>query len=149
MRLSRKRRNRPSADAGSASVEFLAGSVLLLVPLVYLVLTLASLQGASFATEGAARAVAVLASRGGDPSAVSARMDRTVALALADFGVDASGAAVTVRCGIGKTCGPGDDVRVSVRVTVPLPLVPSGLPLAVPVEGTATLAAARFPSAAR
>jgi hypothetical protein len=144
MRRSRMRR----ADEGSAPVEFLAGSVLLLVPLVYLVLTLATVQAAAFATEGAARAVAVLASRGGDAPSVAARIDRTVALALADFGVDSAGAAVTVDCSASGTCRPGDEVSVTVRVTVPLPFVPDGLPLALPVQGAATLAVARFPGAA-
>ena len=42
-------------DAGNAVVEFLGISLILLIPLVYLVLTLAKVQGASYAVEGAAR----------------------------------------------------------------------------------------------
>lgn len=79
---------------------------------------------------------------------MAARIDRTVALALADFGVDSAGAAVTVDCSASGTCRPGDEVSVTVRVTVPLPFVPDGLPLALPVQGAATLAVARFPGAA-
>ncbi|BDZ44330.1 hypothetical protein [Naasia aerilata] len=88
----------------------------------------------------------MLVSRAGDPAAVSARAERTVELALADFSVDAADAAVSVDCRAGGGCRPGDEVTATVRVIVPLPFVPDGLPLSLPVEGTATLAVARFPS---
>ncbi len=130
-------------ESGSASVEFLAGSVLLLVPLAYLLLTLGALQSAAFATEGAARGAALVLSRGpGDPAAEQ-QAEQVIALALDDFGVR-EGADVEV------TCRPADDceeVSVLVRTSVPLPLVPDGLPVAVAVEGAATLPIARFESA--
>ena len=46
---------RSSSDAGNAVVEFLAVTVLFLVPIVYLVLVLGRLQAATFAAQGAAR----------------------------------------------------------------------------------------------
>jgi hypothetical protein len=42
-------------ESGNAIVEFLAVTVLLLVPLLYLVLVLARLQAATFAADSAAR----------------------------------------------------------------------------------------------
>ncbi|MCA1943576.1 MAG: pilus assembly protein, partial [Yonghaparkia sp.] len=45
-------------DRGSASLEFLVAGLLMLVPLVYLILTLGTIQSAALATEGAARQAA-------------------------------------------------------------------------------------------
>ena len=42
-------------ESGSASLEFITVGMLLLVPIVYLVLALSSLENASFGVEGAAR----------------------------------------------------------------------------------------------
>ena len=42
-------------DEGSASLEFITAGMILLLPLVYLVLVMAALQGGSLAVEGAAR----------------------------------------------------------------------------------------------
>ena len=44
-----------SDDAGNAIIEFLAVTVLLLIPILYLVLVLGRLQAATFAADGAAR----------------------------------------------------------------------------------------------
>ena len=62
-------RSRPWTDAGergSASLEFLTVGMILLVPLVYLVLALAAIQGGSLAVEGAARHAARVAVLTGD-----------------------------------------------------------------------------------
>ena len=48
-------RRAAASDDGSASLEFITVGVLLLVPLVYLVLVVSSLQAASLAVEGAAQ----------------------------------------------------------------------------------------------
>ena len=50
-RSSRPSTRRPTDDEGSASLEFLFGGVLLLVPVVYLVVVLAQLEAASFAAD--------------------------------------------------------------------------------------------------
>nr|WP_284287947.1 pilus assembly protein TadG-related protein [Angustibacter aerolatus] len=81
-------RSRPR-DAGSAVVEFAALAVLLLVPLVYVCVTLGRVQAATFAAQGAAseggRAY-VTADRADD---ASARAQAAAALAAADQGFDA------------------------------------------------------------
>ena len=46
------------AEDGSASLEFITAGMLLLLPLVYLVLTMAAIQAGAFAVEGAARQAA-------------------------------------------------------------------------------------------
>jgi hypothetical protein len=122
-------RSNPSREAGSAAVEVLVLGVLLLVPLVYLVLTLAALQGAAFAAEGAARQVArsiALAATDADGRRTA---DAAAAVALADWHVEPSATDVAVRC----TPDPGDcitargTVDVRVRVAAALPLLPPAL----------------------
>src|SRR5215218_3531411 len=128
-RIASPERGAAGAEDGSAALEFLVGSVLLLVPLVYLVLALAALQSAAFATEGAARGAALLVARAGDDPGVEARIGRTIETALADFGVPGNGASVVVACSPRPVCGESDgEVTVTVRVTVPLPLVPDSIP---------------------
>ncbi len=131
-------------EGGSAAVEFLAGAVLLLVPLAYLVLTLGALQAAAFATEGAARGAALVLARGAADDAVAEQAEQVIALTLEDFAVSQA-AEVDVSCRPAGECGrAGGDVTVLVRTSVPLPFVPDGVPLAVQEEGSATLPVARF-----
>ena len=83
-----RRRARPTGDEGSSVIEFLGLSLVLLVPLVYLVLTLGRLEAATFATEGAAREAArtYVAADGADEGAE--RAVAAVGIALRDQGFD-------------------------------------------------------------
>lgn len=111
-------------DEGSALVEFLALVVLLLIPILYLVLTLGRLQAASFAAEGAARDGARSAARAADQRVGQARADAVTRFAVRDQGFDPGSATTTVRCARG--CGvPEAPVTVEVRMTVSLPFVPA------------------------
>ncbi|HEY8589054.1 MAG TPA: hypothetical protein VIL55_05850 [Naasia sp.] len=140
MRLSR------TQDEGSASVEFLGAGVLLLVPLVYLMLCLAQLQGAAFAVEGASRSAALAAARAPDAVTGAARAEAAIAVALADFGVDAGTMHAAVACD--PDCGSvGALVRASVSVDVPLPFLPEVRVL--PIEATAVVPVPRFPPGER
>jgi len=143
-------RSRRSADLltgerGSASLEFLTVGMILLVPLVYLVLAVASIQAAALGVEGAARQaarVAVLRADGADAS-----VERAVAVVLADYGVDAGATSVDVTCSA-RCDQPGSRVIVHVRVTVPMPLVPEVLASSsigtVQLESSATHTVSRF-----
>jgi len=138
------------ADEGSAPLEFLSAGVLLLVPLVYLVLTLAALQSAAFATEGAAAAAVRVLSRS-DPATAeaSARAEEAARVALADFGIPADRAELELRCVPVADCREtGGVLTVIVRADVPLPLLPpwlgGALPLAVPVESAVAQPVTRF-----
>jgi hypothetical protein len=131
---------RTSPEQGSAAVEVLVLGVLLLVPLVYLILTVAALQGAAFAAEGAARqaarSIAIAATDGEGRQAA----DVAAAVALADWRVPQGAAGIEVRC----TPVPADcatargTVEVRVRIAAALPLLPPaldvGAPGAVPIE---------------
>lgn len=135
-------------ERGSASLEFLTVGMLLLVPIVYLVLALAAVQGGALAVEGAARQAARIAVQAGDLPSAEAAVDRAVRVTLADYGVDADAASVVIDCDSAACDAPGTRVRVSVEAQVRLPLVPEVLELglvgSVPVEASATQTVSRF-----
>lgn len=140
-------------EAGTASLEFITVGLILLLPVVYLVLTMSSIQGAAFAVEGAARQAVRVYVQSGSPAEATARAELAIRFALADAGLDALEPRVSVTC----SPHPGDclarlgTVTISVAVTVPMPLVPPMLQLEVPLgvllQATATEQVSRFWSA--
>lgn len=145
-------------DEGSAVVEFLGVALVLLVPLIYLVLTLGRLQAAAFAADGAAREAvrAVTSSGGADPSwatdlPAGARAVAAVGIALADQGITADAAgALDLSCAV-DCAAPGTGVAATIHVDVELPLVPgflrSAVPLRIPVSAHAEGHVERFAQA--
>lgn len=113
-------------ENGSASLEFVSVGMLLLVPLVYLILVLSSLQGASLAAEGAARQGARLFAQAPDEATGQARLHRAVVLGLDDFGFTEDDGRVEVRCAPQPTSclRRGGTVTVEIRIAVSLPFVP-------------------------
>ena len=117
--------NRASREDGSAVVEFLAGSVLLLVPIVYLVLTFASVQAARYAAESAARESGRIYSRAPSEQAARERSATATHLAFSDHGIEISPSdTLTVSCEQHPCLTPGAGVHILVHVDVPLPLIP-------------------------
>lgn len=149
-RLSRCAEPERAGERGSASLEFLTAGLLLLVPLVYLVLTLAAIQSAALATEGAARQAARVFVQAESTPAGLAAAERALTLALADHAVEASDVALSIRCSpVPSQCHTRRGwVTVETSVRVPLPLLPPVLelrgPLSVPVEASATQQVSRF-----
>ena len=136
-------------DDGSASLEFITVGMILLVPLVYLVLVLSAVQGGALAVEGAARQAARVYVLAADDDEGTAGAARAVEVALADFGLENQTVTVQVDCENPDRClTPRSSVTVTVRVVVPLPLVPDVLSLgdvaALPVEASATQTVSRF-----
>lgn len=138
-------------DRGSASLEFITAGLILLVPLVYLVIALAQIQGGSLAITGAARQAARVFVLADDYEQARDRVNDAVAVSLADFGISTETANVVIACssGTAEECLARDEVvTVTVRVAVPLPLVPDVLDLdsaaRVPVEATAVQKVSRF-----
>jgi len=139
-----------SDETGSASLEFVTTGMILLLPLVYLVLTVSAIQAGALAIEGAARQAARVYVQA--PTVAEARADasRAIDFGLADYGIDAEQATVAISC----SPKPRDClhrrgyVTVSIAVAVPLPLVPPALslnlPLAVNLESSATQQVSRF-----
>ncbi|GIG22473.1 hypothetical protein Cch01nite_31970 [Cellulomonas chitinilytica] len=139
-------------EAGNAVLEFLGASLVLLVPIVYLVLVLGRVQAATFAAEGAAREAArtyVTA----DSSAVGTRQAvSSVRIALRDQAFDDDPAqALTLSCSTTPCLVPGGRVEAHVEIRVPLPFVPAfvrgAVPLEVPVSAERVAAVDEFRSA--
>lgn len=119
-------------DRGSAVVEFIGLGLLLLVPVIYLVLTVARVQAGSFAVvaaaEQAGQAVSVLESREldrtgvHDVAAVAAQdhgfapQDLTLSVSCSDGSCESPGAVATVHASLGVTL-PGMPGFVRARVT--------------------------------
>lgn len=132
------------SDRGSAALEFLGVGVILLVPLLYLVLALGSVQGAVMATTTAAReAVRIVAAEGDRDRAADA-----VAVAVRDFGIEPDRVRTRVECDDGPCSRRDALVVATVRTDVSLPFVPAlfGLDhaLVVPVECQAAQRIDRF-----
>jgi len=142
-RLARALRDRWAAarseDDGNAIVEFLGITLILLVPTVYLVLTLGRIQAGTFAAESAAAQAARAIVVAGDFEEGLTAAVASTRVALDDQGfpeVDAEGA-LAVSCSSSPCRAPGSTVATTVTVEVPLPLIPDfvsrALPLAVRV----------------
>ena len=124
-------RRQLASERGTAALEFVTAGLILLLPTVYLIVALASIQGAQLATAGAARQAARVYVQAGSDEDASAEASAAVAFALADFGLPTG--AATVHIG----CSPRPDacltrlgtVTVTVQVRAPLPLVPDVLDL--------------------
>jgi hypothetical protein len=137
-------------DEGSASLEFITAGMILLLPLVYLVLTLSSVQAGSFAVEGAARQAARVFVQSPTVGSAAAGANRAIEFALADYGLEPDDFAVVISCSPNPSaCLTRQGfVTVSVTTSVSLPLVPDVLdlnqPLSVPLSATATQQVSRF-----
>lgn len=129
-------------ERGSAMVEFLGVALILLIPLVYLVVTLGLVQAAAFAAEGAAKDAVRAMVTAESSAAGAARAESAVGIALTDQGFDGESGALSLECSTSPCLMPGGAVSAIVRVEVPLPLLPDAVrgwvPLSVPVEATRT-----------
>ena len=137
-------------EAGSAALEFIAVGCLLLVPLVYLMVALGTIQSQSLGVESGARHIARVISQAPDAATATARADAVLRTSAREYGLDPATVSFSVSCiPAGAMCpvaGATVVVRISTRVA--LPLVPGILGLAdiasVPVEATAAQKVSRF-----
>jgi hypothetical protein len=128
-------------------VEFIFLGILLLLPLLYLVLTMARLQAASFSVSLAGREAGrafVTATRDGDGYA---RASAAAHLAFEDFGFTQD-ATISLTCD-GSPCLRAEGlVRAEARIEVALPLVPDFIadhvPSSVSVSSTHVSSVDRF-----
>ena len=125
--------SRARAERGSAVVEFVVLAVLMLIPLTYLVLTMARLQAGSFAVSQAAREAgrAFVTSPAGESSTVRAEM--AARIAFLDHSFEDSGRLV-IACDGSPCLRPDGRVETTATVAVPLPLVPSFVRDVVPLS---------------
>jgi Flp pilus assembly protein TadG len=137
-------------DRGSAALEFLVGGLILLLPMVYLILTMAQVQAGALAVEGAARHAARVYVRAASTTDAANASANAVRFTLDDYGVDPAAATTRVECSPNPaSCLERRGiVTITVSVSVALPLAPSFLtgtaPLSVPVSASATQQVSRF-----
>ncbi len=123
------------ADDGSAIIEFLGITLILLVPTVYLVLVLGRLQAGMFAAESAAAQSARAFVVAGDVGAGREAALASVQIALADQGFAAAAEdSLALECSTDPCREPGSTVASRVHVDVPLPFVPSFVRDVVPLS---------------
>jgi Flp pilus assembly protein TadG len=138
------------SQRGSATLEFITAGLILLLPLVYLILTAATVQAGAFAAEGAARQAARVYVRAASAAEADRDAERAVQFALADYGVERESATVSVSCAPAPTTclTRRGFVTVEVEVRVPLPLAPAGFgsegALSVTLRAGATQQVSRF-----
>lgn len=150
LRLARPCHGRLASETGSASLEFLSSGLILLVPLVYLVIAMASVQGGAFAAEGAARQAARVYVQAPDATQARLRAERAISVALADYGLDPNDAEARIQCRPrpSECLTRGGTVAVSIVVHAPLPLVPDVLNLqsraSVALQASASEKVSRF-----
>ncbi len=134
-------------EAGSALVEFVFLAVLLMIPVVYLVLTVGQLQAGAYAVAGAADQAAKVYVGAADPAAARAAAEEAVVLAMADYGFSKGDARLELSCNQGDCASPGSLITATVSLAVPLPLV-SSLPgvdvTAATVDASASQLVGRF-----
>ena len=113
-------------DKGSAIVEFVMLTLLLLVPLVYVVLAGMTVQRASFAETDAARDAARAYATAGSDAEGERRAEAAVALAMHDQGIAWMPTGRVVQCGACDYAA-GSQFVVDLQTKVALPFVPSWL----------------------
>ncbi|EFQ82798.1 hypothetical protein HMPREF0063_12007 [Aeromicrobium marinum DSM 15272] len=114
-------------ERGSATIEFIWLTLLLLVPLVYVMVAVFDTQRAAYGVSAASQSAAQAFVRSPDVVTAERRARTAAQLALDDHGLPA--ATVTIAClpSTADCLAPGSKVRVLVRTTQPLPLTPAVL----------------------
>jgi len=120
---------------GSALVEFSWLAILLLVPLVWVVLSVFEVQRGAFAISGAARAAGRAYALADSDGTGEVRARRAARQVLADQGLDAAPLDLTVTCTpYARDCHAGTSViTVRVATSVDLPWLPTSFGLGRPV----------------
>jgi len=135
----------PSGDDGNALVEFSYLAVLLMVPLVYVLLTVFQVQRAAFGVTEAARQAGRAYVTAADDEQGQARARVAADLALQDQGLVLCRSCLTPPSG---ELVPGGSVRIRVEHRVVLPLLGGlfrgAVPASIPVRATHVEAVDRF-----
>lgn len=118
--LRRSLRGALAEEDGNALVEFVVLSVALLIPTLYLVLTLGAVQAAVFAADTISRDVARIHATETDPGRAADRSAQHSRLILEDHGLPVSEVA-RIECSADPCATPGGTVTARVRIAVPVP----------------------------
>ena len=112
-------------DTGSATVEFIGLTVLLLIPAMYLLITISQLQAAGYAAVAASDQAAKTIGHTSLETDAESRAVRTVHLTAQDYALDPDMTTTTINCSNPVCSTPGTRISVHVSIDVSLPLVPT------------------------
>lgn len=145
----RLRQQSELGEEGAAALEFILVGLLLLVPVVYLIVALGSIQGQTLGADAGARHIARAVATAENVEESDQRAERILQTIAAEYGMDAGAVEVRVTCaGEGACPRAGATVVITVRTEVALPLVPPVWGLdrlaVVPIEATAAQKVSRF-----
>lgn len=120
---------RRRTETGTALVEVTWLSLLLLVPLLYVVLSVFEVQRSAFAVDAATRAAGRAYTLAPSQDEATARARAAAGIALEDQGLDLSRGSVHIGCDPEpRAClSPGSVVNVRMAYPVHLPLMPDAL----------------------
>jgi Flp pilus assembly protein TadG len=113
-----------TADGGNAIVEFVFLAVLLLIPLVYVLLTVFQVQRAAYAANAATREAGRAFATSDSDAEGYARAYAAAAVALADHGMTLAAGQPEIGCSAQPCLTPGAALDVSLDTEVPLPFLP-------------------------
>ncbi len=133
---------RSSSDRGSASIEFIVVGVAIILPLIYIAITVLTLSAAQFASNQAARESARAFVTSTSTSSGNQRATLAANLAFEDHGLVESEPQISITCDHISCLTPGGKVSVEITTWVPLPFVPrwgSSDLVTVPITSQATL----------
>ncbi len=114
-------------EDGTATIEFVWLSILLLVPFVYILVAVFDTQRASYGVSTASRSAARAFLQAPDVAAGEQRARLAARVALDDQGLPDASVHITCLPSPADCLQPGSSVRVVVRTTQALPLTPSAL----------------------
>ena len=128
-------------ESGSALVEFTWLALLLMIPLVYVVVTLVTIQRSAYGATEAARAAGRAYVLSPDQATASERAYAAASLAMRDQGVEIDPSNLQISClPTPQAClQPGSSVEVRIQLDVELPLVPTiygRAPASISVDAT-------------
>jgi len=135
-------RSRSEYDRGSASIEFIVVGVAIILPLIYIAITVLTLNAAQFASNQAAREGARAFVTSTSNSSANQRASTAANQAFADYGLTESESQIAITCDHISCLTPGGSIHVQVTTQVPLPFVPrwgSSDLVTMPITSRATL----------
>lgn len=129
MRSLQRLRDRRDDESGTALIEFIWLGLLLLVPLVYILLTVFDAQRGAFGSSAASRAAGRAFVLAPNQNEAYERAEQAFEIALQDQGIDPANADYEISCDPrpDQCLSAGSTITVEVVVQQPLPLVPSML----------------------
>jgi Flp pilus assembly protein TadG len=120
----RRRAVAGDAQSGNAIVEFVYLAVLLMVPLVYVLITVFRVQAASYAVSSAAREAGRVYATSSSIDEADGRAFAAARMVMADSNLPLDSDQLRITCSTNPCLQPGSQVDVVMTYNVALPLVP-------------------------